>query len=347
MAITYTESWDQSFSDTLNERQVTIDYHVVDDTNPLTAVSYKSATEATSGASFPIKGQVWASDTRYRLHSLSSPKFKGPRYAVVTGTYKTGPFGGSETEDNPFAVPTRYRWRPVTQSEQRDTDIEGRPLLNSAGDPFSTPVQGYINTYIVEAVRNEAAFNAPLAVQYQNTVNNDSFQLAGSTIQAGEALCTGIFPASAYTLGQEYVEVTYQFEIKERLTLFGGGRVTAHVYRIMDQGRQGFVDAGGALSKVPIYYRNGDGDINNPTLAPTDVPLDRGAPLGEPGAGGTTYWSIDAAFNPPDKGWIDNPQVSAPPLLAIDKDPDPPAGSGITFLFYRKHAEANFGALGL
>lgn len=339
MAITFTESWSQPFSDTLDSREVRIAFHVVDDTNPLTAVTYKSSTNATTGVPFPSKGDVWANDTRYRLHSLSAPEFKGPRYAVVTGSYKTGPFGGTEEEDDPFASPTRYRWRPVSQSAQRDTDADGNPILNSAGDPFSNPVQGFLNTYIVEATRNEPAFNSPMAVQSQNTVNADSFTLAGNTIQPGEALCTGIFPSSAYTLSQEYVEVTYQFEIRERLTLSGGARVTAHVHRIMDAGRQAFIRG---LAKVAIYNTNGDGV--EPSLVSNDVPLDRGAPIGEPGDSGKNYWSVEPEFDPPEgKGWEVNPQVTAPPLLAIDKD----ATSGVTFLYYKKHITANFGGFNL
>lgn len=339
MAITYTESWSQPFSDTLDSRQVSIEYHVVDDTNPLTAVSYQTATHATTAAAFPSKGAFWPLDTRYRLHSLSAPAFKGPRYAVVTGVYKVGPFGGREEEEDPFARPTQYRWRPVTQSEQVDIDADGNPILNSAGDPFSNPLQGFLNTYILEATRNEPAFNAPMAVQYQNTVNADAFTLAGNTIQPGEALCTGIFPQSSYTLSQEYVEVTYQFEIRERLTLNGGARVTAHVFRVLDQGRQAFIHG---LKKVAIYNTNGDGA--EPSLVSNDVPLDRGAPIGEPGDGGKNFTSVESEFDPANgKGWQINTQVTVPPLLAINKDP----ASGVTFLYYRKHKEFNFGGLSL
>lgn len=339
MAITFTESWSQPFSDTLDTRTVSIAFHVVDDTNPLTAVSYRSSTNATSGVPFPSKGDVWGLDTRYRLHSLSAPEFKGPRYAVVTGTYKTGPYGGAEEEEDPFARPTQYRWRPVTQSAQADLDADGNPILNSAGDPFSNPVQGFFNTYIVEATRNEPAFNSPMAVQTQNTVNADSFQLAGNTIQPGEALCTGIFPGSAYTLSQEYVEVTYQFEIRERLTLNGGARVTAHVFRVADKGRQGWIHGG---NKVAIYNTNGDG--SDPSLVSNDIPLDQGVPIGEPGDAGANYMSVEADFDPDNgKGWVINPQVTVPPLLAINKD----GNSGVTFLYYKKYGTMNFGGLNL
>jgi len=342
MAITYTESWDQSFNDTKDDRDVAVTLHVVSDAAVLNGSNVLTATHATSGAAFPSKGDAWPNNFRYRLHSRRAASFSGPRYAKVQLIYKTGPFGGEEATDDPLQAPVRYRWRPITQGEPTDIDIDGNPIINSAGDPFANPVQGFLNSYILEATRNEAGFNQQQAVMFQNAINSTAIQFGGSTIEAGEAKCTGIYPANDFTLVDEYVPVTYQFEIRERLTLGDGRRITSFVHRILDQGRQAWLYDG---SKVPIYNRNGT--IANPTPVTRDVPLDRGVPIGEPGDGGETYYSVEVNFNPPDRGWSDNPQesnkVNEPPLLAIDKDPD----SGITFLYYKKHKELNFASLGL
>jgi hypothetical protein len=348
MAITYTESWAQSFSEDSDNREVTVEYHVSSDGDPVTAFNYKTATHATTGAPFPAKGQQRSEDTRYRLHRFSAPQNEGPRYAIVSTVWKVGPFGGDQTEDDPLNTPTRYRWRPVTETAPTDQayDAGGKfiPLLNSAGDPFSGTVTGFTNSYIIEATRNEASFDQAFAVSFQNKLNQAAFQIAGTTLQAGEALCTGIFPPSDYTLDTEvtpYVPVTYQFTVRERLTLTGGGRVTAFCHRILDQGRRGWIEAG-ALTRVPIYDTNG-GDVQNPTPVSTDVPLDKGVPIGEPGDGGKRYYSVHTDFNPDDgKGWAVNNQVAVPPLLAQDK-----TTSGVTFLYYRKHISTDFSGLNL
>lgn len=340
MAITYTESWSQSFSEDLDTRELTIELHVVSDDDVLTTFNYQTATHATSGAAFPNKGDFRGEDPRYRLHRYSAPSFEGPRYAKVSTVWKTGPFGGEQEEDDPLNVGTRYRWRPVTQSEPTDADADGNPLLNSAGDPFAGTVPGYINTYIVEATRNEAAFDPAFAVSFQNKINQAAFQLAGQAINAGEALCTGIFPPSDYKLDDEYVPVTYQFEIRERLTLFNGQRLTAFCHRILDQGRRGWIYG---TSKVAIYDRNGE--LSNPSPVAQDVPLDEGVPIGEPADSGKNFWSINPEFDPPDRGWEKNNRVSVPPLLAQDKSND--VNNPVTFLYYKRFQETDFSGLNL
>lgn len=344
MAITYTESWEKSFSESRNDREVTVEFHVVSDDAVLTPWNYQLATEATSGAAFPPPGAVRPEDPRYFLDRRSAPSFEGPRYAVVTAVYRIGS-GGPSSEDDPLNQPTRYRFRPITNSESTDTDALGNPLLNSAGDPFGQSVQGSYNSYIVEAARNEAAFDPAIAVSYHNKLNQATFQLAGKTINPGEALCTGIYPTSAYTLQDPYVEVTYSFEIRERLTLRDGTRVPAFVYRLLDQGRQAWIAEDD--KKVGIYLRNGKKP--NPAPVQSDILLDNGAPIGEPNDGGNTYWSVDPGFDPKrGKGWAQRPQVIVPPLLAIERIPvSGDEQKTVSWLIYQKYIETDFNGLNL
>lgn len=337
MAITYTESWAQSFGEDTDTREVSIEYHVVSDDAVLTSWNYKTATHATSGAAFPIKGQPRLEDPRYRLHRFSSPQFEGPRYARVQTVWKVGPFGGTETEDDPLSAPVRYRFRPVTNSETTDADANGNFLLNSAGDVLTA--EGHYNSYVLEAIRNESVFDPAFAVALHNRVNQSTLQIVGKTLQPGEALCTGIFPENEWTLQDEYVPVVYQFEVRDRYRLFSGNRVTAFSHRMLDQGRRGWIHG---PRKVAIHHRNGD--IPNPTPVGEDVLLDLGVPLGEPDEGGRDWWSVDPDFAPDvGKGWEPNMQVLVPPLLAIDKDPDTKA----TWLYYARYAETDMSGLNL
>lgn len=347
MAITYTESWAQSFSESTDSRSITLELHVVSDDAVLTAVNYKTATHATTGALFPLIGTPLANtlliEPSYTLRSRSAPSFEGPRYATVQCVYERGPFGGNEENDDPLTNPVRYRFREVTNAEPTDADAEGNPLLNSAGDPFASPVNTYYNSYILEATRNEAVFNAPLAVSYHNKINLGGFQIAGISLNPGEVLCTGISPPSEYKLNDPYVPVTYKFEIRERLRLSDGTRLTSFIHRILDQGRRAYTAEG---VKVAIYDRNGD--VPNPTPVVSDVLLDEGWPSTPDGADpATTWWSIDPSFNPDiGKGWAKNSQIASPPLVAIDRrtDADKPP---VTWLFYRKYEETDFSGLNL
>lgn len=352
MPLTYTESWEKAFSESTTDREITTEAHIVGDASTLvTPFNYATATEETSGAAFPVIGQFRTENPRYRLHRRSAPTNEGPRYAKVQLVWRTGKFGGNEASDDPLNAPIRYRFRPVTNGEPTDVAYDANgdlivPITNSAGDPFSSPVQGSYNSYIFEAVRNEAAFDPAFAISFQDKLNQGNFTFAGKTIQPGEALCTGIFPSGGYTLQDEYVSVTYQFEVRERLTLQDGSRAPAFVHRLLDQGRQGWIHGdGGPFRKVAIHHRNGE--VPNPTPVSYDVLLNAGVPVNEPADNAKDWWSVDPAFNPQNgKGWEPNSQVSVPDLLAIDQNfnnPDRP----VTWLLYRKHKETDFSGLNL
>ena len=352
MAITYTESWEKAFGESTSDREITTTAHVVGDASTVvTPFNYYTATEATSGALLPILGQQRAENPRYRLHRRSAPVNEGPRYVTVQLVWRTGKFGGSESTDDPLNAPTQYRFRPVTNGEPTDvafgaTGVRDVPIVNSAGDPFTSPVQGSYNSYIFEAVRNEANFDPAFAISFQDKLNQGNFTFGGKSIQPGEALCTGIFPAGGYTLEDEYVAVTYQFEVRERLTLKDGSKVSAFVHRLLDKGRQGYIHgAGGPFRKVAIHHRNGE--TPNPQPISYDVLLNEGVPVNEPADNAKDWWSVDPEFDPANgKGWEPNTQVSVPDLLAIDKNADNP-DRPVTWLIYRKHQETDFSGLNL
>lgn len=333
MAIVYTDSWEASRNDSYDSREFgTIATVVTTAGEVLTPINVPTATHATTGVPLPFVGQQSLQDPRYYVQSVSAPRFKGPRYAEVGISYRLGRGSGEQENEDPLSNPVRYRDRNGITSEATDADVNGKPLLNSAGDPFSGTVQTNISAIYTDAIRNETSYDRPQAISFTNKVNADVFTVAGSVIQPGEAYCLGIQPESEYTLQDTYVPVVYSFEFRERLTLQNGDRVTAFIHRLLDKGRRAWIYSD---EIVDIYHKNDDG--TEPSAASSDVLLNgAGIPLDE-----ASHVSIAPNFDPPDRGWVE--PANKAPNATRDVDPETMAN----FLLYEKHFTANFGALGL
>jgi len=302
----------------------------------LNPVNVTTATHATTGFPLPVLNSVSPLDSRYYVRSISFPRFDGPRYATIGVTYGLGKGSGKEEEEDPFSVPLRYSVRNGVSSESTDADVNGKALLNTAGDPFAGTVQTNISALFIDVVRNEAAFNLPQAIAFTNKTNADQFSLAGYPINPGEAYCVGIQPSGQYSLNDTFIEVVYSFELRERLTLANGNRVTAFIHRLLDQGKRGWANApsggeGDSVRLMDIAVDNGVGA--DPSPVSSDVLLNEGKPLEE-----DSFIGIDAEF----EAWADPPENKAPNATR-----DVNADTGATFLLYQKHFTANFAGLGL
>jgi hypothetical protein len=292
----------------------------------------KFATEQTSGEPLPVVGQQSPLDTRYYVHSISFPRFH-QRYAEVAIGYKLGKGTGEQESEDPLDNPVRYRIRNGISSESTDADVNGKPLLNSAGDPFNGTVQTNVSAIFIDVIRNELSFNLPQSIAFTNKVNADTISLAGQVINPGEAYCLGIQPEQDFSLSQDYVPVVYSFEIRDRLKLQAGGRVTAFIHRLLDKGQRAWMYDDNI---VDIYHGNDDGTV--PSKVSSDILLNgAGIPLED-----ESYVSIAPNFDPDDgRGWVE-PADKAPNATR-----DVVADTMAVFLLYEKHLTENFGALGL
>jgi len=337
MAIVYTTSWEASRNDSYDAREFgTIATVIATAGEVLNPVNVYSALHQTSNAPLPVVGQASPLDSRYFVQSINH-RIRGPHFAEIAISYKLGKGSGEQEEEDPLNNPVRYRVRNGITSEATDADVNGNPLLNSAGDPFSGTVQTNISAIFIDAIRNESAYNFPQAIAYTNKVNADVFSLAGYPIQPGEAYCLGIHPESDFKLDDTYVTVVYSFEIRDRLALNNGDRVTAFIHRLLDQGRRGWAYATGDGANIQdIYSKNGDG--TDPTQVSSDIRLRDGIPLER-----DSHITNNPNFDDSDgRGW----QAQTPPGKAPGATRDIQA-TGATFLLYQKHLTANFGALGL
>ena len=334
MAIVYTDSWEASRGDSYDSREFgTIATIITTAGETLNPVNVKTAVHQTTSIPLPIVGLQSTLDTRYYVQSVSFPRFEGPRFATVAISYRLGRGSGEQENEDPLSNPVRYRVRNGISSETTDADVNGKPLLNSAGDPFSGTVQTNVSAIYIDVIRNEATYNLPQSIAFTNKVNADAFSLAGYPIQSGEAYCLGIQPEADFKLDDTYVPVVYSFELRERLTLQDGTRVTAFIHRLLDKGRRAWMYSG---EIVDIYHKNDDG--TDPSAVTNDVLLNgAGIPLEQ-----DSHISIAPNFDQDaGRGWLEPPDKA--PDAVRDVDPNTMAN----FLLYEKHFTANMGELGL
>lgn len=339
MAIVYTQSWQASRSDTLESREFgTIATVVTTAGEVLDPVVVTTATHATTGAPLPKLNEVSPLDSRYFVRSISFPRFDGPRHATIGITYGLGKGSGAEEEEDQLAVPLRYQVRNGVSGEPTDADVNGRALVNSAGEPFGSTVQTNISALFVDVTRNESTFDLQQAIAYTNKINADQFSLAGYPIYPGEAYCVGIQPSGQYSLNDTFVEVVYSFELRERITLANGQRETAFIHRLLDQGKRAWAiapkgDADGESTRL-VEIANDNG-LSDPTPVTSDVLLDGfGQPLDKDSHRGI------------DEEWVDWVQPPEDPIPHAIRDKNANAPNAV-FLLYEKHFKMNFSGLGL
>lgn len=134
------------------------------------------------------------------------PDGKGWIVSVDYGLADPADFGGI---DDPTLAAPKKTWRGNRTEEIVDIDVEGRPIVNSAGDPFDPPITRPRSKGSLVVVRNERTYDDLLASAFRDRVNE--FEFFG--LEPGTVLCVDISAESAFaqSIGEYYV-VTYEFE---------------------------------------------------------------------------------------------------------------------------------------
>ncbi|NIP28171.1 MAG: hypothetical protein GWN55_11580, partial [Phycisphaerae bacterium] len=155
-------------------------------------------------------------------------------------------------------------------NEQIDTDTEGIPITNSAGESFDPPITKPYSDMIIRYTRNEQTFDRLVAADYKNAVNSDTFL----GFDAGHVMCT-MFEADQMIAGTlTYYKVRYEFRVRydEVKTKDSGGSTQTQVFgwkkRIRDEGyreRTGETNPDGSPKYSPIQDENGQ-NVSQPHL---------------------------------------------------------------------------------
>lgn len=124
--------------------------------------------------------------------------------------------GGQPPNDNPTDTPPHWQWGKVHDTKvlytepNADPNIVGRPIVNSAGQPFAPRPAKDASRLSLTYTRNERSFDATNMASYWDTTNDDPFLGFGSRM----AKCGSITAQNDYRNGVRFYIVTYYFEFK-------------------------------------------------------------------------------------------------------------------------------------
>jgi len=140
----------------------------------------------------------------------------GPFDYEVTVNYSTQSTTGDqegETFDptaNPLEAPWEVEWGFATANEPINTDITGKPILNSAEESPDPSVTRDISDLVLRIRRNESAFNPLQASNYKDAINSDWFW----GFAPGLVRCTQYNARIVKRGNLWYWQVQYEFQMR-------------------------------------------------------------------------------------------------------------------------------------
>lgn len=213
----------------------------------------------------------------------------GFRFWTVTITYSSSPEGRFFDHGNPLNEPTKWRVVPATEQTASSVDAYGFPIMNAAGQAFSTDPPAFQRFITLVGQRVEPYFNLQQAIQFTNAVNNVGVSFDGTwSLEKGQVCVRSIQPVSTITGAEPYVIVEYVIEIRQGDEdgpdddgFFDGFKL-----RILNDGTEGFYDDGGVTKVGPLCRLVADPNnpsrslpdkVSYPVLLDSDgIPLDSG-----------------------------------------------------------------------
>ena len=162
----------------------------------------------------------------------------GPFLYEVTCKYDCQIDAETQLPLSPLMEPPEISWTFSDSNEPTDTDTEGKPITNSAGESFDPPITKDYSDLILRYTRNEETFDELIAADYKDAVNSDTFLGFG----AGHVLCKMFEADQMRAADLTYYRVRYEFRIRydEVKTRDGSGNIQTYIFgwikRIRDEG---------------------------------------------------------------------------------------------------------------
>ena len=200
--------------------KVTLEDHVW---GPESAVEAVRAQEAEIGDGHPLN--PWVS-----LNKLT-PTIAGDRlHWNVLGEYGLAQIDKTE---NPLEAPTEVTWSSATYTEPVTVDIDGKAVVNSAGQPFDPPLTQERHPVVATIVYNSESYNPNTALNFQDYVNDGPATIANlKNVPARMAKILEIGAVQQYWEDISYWRVTVKVEVNNAKWDVGQGWDR----RILDQG---------------------------------------------------------------------------------------------------------------
>jgi hypothetical protein len=292
----------------------------------VTGISNETEATIASGSPYGTIPQVNEVHPRNRFLRVNkvTPQRISPVACHVIIAYGVGQ---QPSQQDPLADKPRIRWQLGSTTEPIDRDVEGNPIVNSAGDAFDPPLNTEFTTLFLTYTRNEPYFDIQKALTYSNTVNSNSFTIRGAGIVApGQIKCDSIQPAGEYTDDADFVPIVYSFEIRRGNKQDSDGSWDGFKLRVLDQGLRAYYD----INKGPArIYDPDQSTAASRSPVTSDVRLD--------GYGGTfddSYFVTDTLQQSVSKG-------SAPTGAIVE------VGDTACFLKYKRLRTISFAGLNL
>ncbi len=170
---------------------------------------------------------------------------------------------------DPLAMDPQFSWTSLSSSENIDSDIDGKPIINSAGETFTDPIQEDYYDLVLTYSDNQLSFDPVAARAYQGTINSDTFlNFPVKTVR-----CT------KYTATRQRIADTYYWQRDlEFVMRYDPNNALANgwVRRLMDKGynklttggvREVIKDTNGDAMSEPTLL-NGEGGVLTDTANP-------------------------------------------------------------------------------
>lgn len=163
-----------------------------------------------------------------------------------------------ETVENPLLRPAKLYYDMEQYDAPLDRDLDNKPVLNSAYQPFDPPVLKEDNRLIIRIEKNLPNFNPAAAVAFENAVNSTTFLgFAANTLRITKI--TGS-PVEDANFGTYYATAT---EIQFRPFEHAG--FPPHQANILDMGRYE-IDTSAPELRVPILDKDGSPVVDSEPL---------------------------------------------------------------------------------
>lgn len=133
------------------------------------------------------------------------------RYWEVNVFYSSAAETQQGGETNPFDRPPVLNWGFERYQKAIDKDLDDQAIINSAAEPYDPPVEVDDSRPTLTITRAEASFNYTKAIEYQDSVNLDSFY----GFEPGQAKIAGITGRGPIKEGDvTYWDVTYEIQFR-------------------------------------------------------------------------------------------------------------------------------------
>lgn len=118
----------------------------------------------------------------------------GSIWWTAQAEYSTKPLTEDEKEreePNPLDRRAKISWSTRSYTEPIDKDIDGNPVMNSAGDSFDPPVEREASYWVATVEKNMLAVPTWI-IEYENAINESSYNIDGLDVDPECSRLTGL-----------------------------------------------------------------------------------------------------------------------------------------------------------